>query len=356
MSCPALPSRVLLPAVFFPPLGSFGWLVVVVFLPFNRHPLRGDPTEDNQASACVRVAFYGPHTSSLFSHFHLDACSAASMLLLIALLRFAPVIPTIISFAEGMTCKPSETHLHWHASGFPPIPTAGLLQFLILSPLSLLCLFHPLLIPLTPVKLTVLWTPRPGWRLSMVWVMCAGIFSCLFRSTVNDQSRAVKSKPTKSFFLIDCSPFLTNVIILVVTLTFLLSPIPLIASAMALRTWSCLQRYWPSPGAQEQLLSICSRVPVLEYRGHDGVSTLPQTNKLSGLGRMSYTPWIKNLILCGFHFHMSCQVTFRSIACSHFIQAPCFFIPTILLAHSSSIEARTSSCTNLHLSFSLEVL
>ncbi len=77
-------SSVLIPGV----IGCFG--------PFNRHPLPGDPTEVDQASACVQVAFFGPHTSPLFSYIHLDARSAASMLLLIALLRLAPVIPIIL--------------------------------------------------------------------------------------------------------------------------------------------------------------------------------------------------------------------------------------------------------------------
>ncbi len=50
---------------------------------------------------------------------------------------------------------------------------------------------------------------------------------------------------------------------------------------------------------------------------------------------------------------MSFQVTLRSIACSHFIQAPCCRMATALLVRSSSTEARTSSCTSLCLSFPL---
>lgn len=50
---------------------------------------------------------------------------------------------------------------------------------------------------------------------------------------------------------------------------------------------------------------------------------------------------------------MSFQVTLRSNACSHFIQAPCCYIATALLVRSSLTEARTSSCTSLCLSFPL---
>ncbi len=53
---------------------------------------------------------------------------------------------------------------------------------------------------------------------------------------------------------------------------------------------------------------------------------------------------------------MSFQVTLRSIACSHFIQAPCCRMTTALLVRSSSTEARTSSCTSLCLSFPLAEL
>ena len=47
---------------------------------------------------------------------------------------------------------------------------------------------------------------------------------------------------------------------------------------------------------------------------------------------------------------MSCQVMLRSIICSHFIQAPCWHMATVLLARSSSTEICTSSCTSLRLS------
>ncbi len=36
--------------------------------------------------------------------------------------------------------------------------------------------------------------------LNLDWVMCVGIFSCLSRSTVIVQSRAVESKPIEQFF------------------------------------------------------------------------------------------------------------------------------------------------------------
>lgn len=45
--------------------------------------------------------------------------------------------------------------------------------------------------------------------------------------------------------------------------------------------------------------SNCSRVPCLEHRGHAGVSTLVHICRLDGLGRTSYTAWIRNLIRWG---------------------------------------------------------
>ena len=45
--------------------------------------------------------------------------------------------------------------------------------------------------------------------------------------------------------------------------------------------------------------------------------------------------------------HRSVQVTFRSIACSHLVQAPCCFRPTTLLDLPSSTAALTSSSSPL---------
>lgn len=50
---------------------------------------------------------------------------------------------------------------------------------------------------------------------------------------------------------------------------------------------------------------------------------------------------------------MSCQVTLPSITCSHFIQAHCCCIATLLLARSSSTEVCTYSCTSICLCFML---
>ncbi len=59
------------------------------------NPSPGDPTEADQTPACVQVAFYCPHCSPLFNQSHLDAFSAASTLLPMALLRLAPVMPSV---------------------------------------------------------------------------------------------------------------------------------------------------------------------------------------------------------------------------------------------------------------------
>lgn len=63
------------------------------FMSRNRHPHPGDPTKVDKASACVQVAFYWPHSSHLFSQSHLDTCTAASKLLLMALHLLGPVMP-----------------------------------------------------------------------------------------------------------------------------------------------------------------------------------------------------------------------------------------------------------------------
>ncbi len=82
--------------------------------------------------------------------------------------------------------------------------------------------------------------------------MCVGIFSYLSRSTVIAQSRAVESKPTEQFFdaFSGFCPTLMKGMALAVAWVCRLSLIPLlIASAMDLRTWSCLHRYRPSPSS-----------------------------------------------------------------------------------------------------------
>lgn len=62
------------------------------------------------------------------------------------------------------------------------------------------------------------------------------------------------------------------------------------------------------------------------------------------------------LMRCGSDCHRSIQVTLRSMACSHLVQAPCCFRPAALLAPPSSTTVLTSSCICLHFSFPLHSL
>ena len=57
----------------------------------------------------------------------------------------------------------------------------------------------------------------------------------------------------------------------------------LMASAMVLRTWSCLHLYRPSPSALVKQLRMFSRVPRLEHSGHAGVSAMPHVCRFDGL-------------------------------------------------------------------------
>lgn len=65
---------------------------------------------------------------------------------------------------------------------------------------------------------------------------------------------------------------------------------------------NCLKHMVVSPAvvaftrAVGQLLRMFSSVPFLGHKAHVGESALPQTWRFTGLGRMSYTTWTKNLI------------------------------------------------------------
>lgn len=79
-----------------------------------------DPTEVDQTSTCVPMAFCWHHCSPLFSHSHLDALSAASALLFMALFLLALMLSSVVP-AQGMTCKPPISHLHCSV----PLPSLG---------------------------------------------------------------------------------------------------------------------------------------------------------------------------------------------------------------------------------------
>lgn len=59
-----------------------------------RHPLSGGPAEVHDASACAPAAL--SHGSALFIQSHLEAFSAASVLLRMALLLLSPVMPSAV--------------------------------------------------------------------------------------------------------------------------------------------------------------------------------------------------------------------------------------------------------------------
>ena len=120
-----------------------------------------------------------------------------------------------------------------------------------------------------------------------IWL---GNFSWLSRSTNNCQSLADIRMPADDVLLagVGLSPALTKVMVFLEGRNCLAhaSP-PLIASAMVLRTWSCLHLYRPSPSALVQQLRMCSRVPRLEHSGHAGVSAMPHVCRFDRLGSTS---------------------------------------------------------------------
>ena len=127
----------------------------------------------------------------------------------------------------------------------------------------------------------------PGRR--VVTAMWLGNLSCRSRSTSSCQSLAEVRMPADVLPAgVACSPALTK------AMDFLegrncfahTSPV-LMASAMVLRTWSCLHRYRPSPSALVQQLRMCSRVPHLEHNGHAGVSAIPHVCRFDGLGSLN---------------------------------------------------------------------
>ena len=74
---------------------SDGPEIIECFGPFNiRHPLSGGPAEVHDVSACAPAAFN--HGSALFIQSHLEAFSAASVLLRMALLLLSPVMPRAV--------------------------------------------------------------------------------------------------------------------------------------------------------------------------------------------------------------------------------------------------------------------
>ncbi len=174
-----------------------------------------------------------------------------------------------VGLAQGVTGKSPAAHLYWHTPGPPSVPPTILHQFLVFFPLSLLSLHHPLLPGHCQLQQDQLFCGlrdqddvRSQFRLGGV---CWN-FQLPFQVNCHSQSRAVESKPTEQFFdaFSGFCPSLMKWMVLAVVWVCQLSLIPLlIASAVDLRTWSCLHRYPPSPSALEQLLRMCSNVPTL---------------------------------------------------------------------------------------------
>lgn len=93
-------------------------------------------------------------------------------------------------------------------------------------------------------------------------------------------------------------------------------------------------------------------VPGLEHSGHVGVSTLPTCTSLR-VWEERHRPLGSRTWFSGGWMSRCPSLTFHSIACLPFIQAPCCGMAIALLLLFSSTEARTSSCTSLCLSLLL---
>ena len=147
------------------------------------------------------------------------------------------------------------------------------------------------------------------------------------------------------------SPALMNVMFGLPGGWYLLCWIPVqMMSATAFSTWSWCCLYLLSPRAFGQQLKMCSRDPLARHSGHAGVSASPLQRKFYGLGRTSYTEWIRNLSLAGSDFRGAEQVIFRVNAWSQLVQAPCWCMATILLWRSSSTSAWISLWISCRLS------
>lgn len=178
-----------------------------------------------------------------------------------------------------------------------------------------------------------------------VSAMCARNLSCLPRSTISCQSCPVVSRPSATLCCgLGFSPdFMNDMYFLGEWWCLHFVTAKETDSATTFSTWSCRQRYWPSPRAFGQLLRMCSRVPLPEQREQDGTSALIQSWRFAGLGRVSFKARIRNFMRWGSACQMSVQVNFHSIALSHLIQAPCCLMPAILLYLISPKAALTSS-------------
>ncbi|MEQ2161692.1 hypothetical protein GOODEAATRI_012141 [Goodea atripinnis] len=84
-----------------------------------------------------------------------------------------------------------------------------------------------------------------------------------------------------------------------------------------------------------QQLSVFSREPHPRHSGHAEDFASPQQCRFDGLGRTSYTDWIRNLSPAGSDFHSSARAD-----AFQFIQASSRRMAAVLLWHPSSTSAR----------------
>ncbi len=85
-----------------------------------------------------------------------------------------------VAVAQGNAGKCPTAHLHWHTPGLPTVPPTFLHQLLVLLPLSLLCLLHPLLpgncqLQQDESLQSLASETNMISGLSLDWVMCDGI-------------------------------------------------------------------------------------------------------------------------------------------------------------------------------------
>ena len=103
------------------------------------HPHPGDPARIDQVLTCVYVAC--THGSPLLIHSHLEAFSAASVVVLMAFLCRAPVMPSrLYALRERLCCEASTAHLYWHTRARHPrlrhsyTKSVDLAHFLLFAP------------------------------------------------------------------------------------------------------------------------------------------------------------------------------------------------------------------------------
>ena len=179
--------------------------------------------------------------------------------------------------------------------------------------------------------------PYLAWVLCL-WCALGTSFICLPRSTFSCQSHTGDNSPVGTFCCnLSFSPALINAMFGLSGSWYLLCWIPAqMTSATALSIWSWHHLYLPSPRAFEQQLKMCASC---RAQWICRCFCQPPSSKFDGVGRTSYTDWIRNLSLPGSDFQNSDQVIFQ-LWCQVYLCST----PLALVTLNSSVRSEKVSC------------